>query len=253
MDSKMNEILCAHSKLFFRGIVLIIILSSIYSLPLPRFSQDRFSFILIASLFFIKIISETRILSFSKIPDYISIPGVLIFTGIYYNLIFYSVFNFNPLLTFSIEDYSVSILRFLAIEFIILVILAISLNVYNNKFYIVILSIFSYLLTHFFNYSAIVLLYVYLSLIIASSLSILESLNFLRLETIIKKIISFHFLFLILYPYSYAEILKNNSIYYLKNKFDIKFINQRLIFLDKAGANIIYLDKKNNSILIKKS
>lgn len=252
MNLIINKFLCTHFNLFVYFIFFITSGYCIYTLPFPVFNKFRFIFILIVLFFLIKIVNEKKILISFDFPTYITIPGLLIFSGIYYNLIFYSLFNFNSLLYFSIEDYTISILKFLAIEFMILFILGIALTINSNKLYVTIGIIIAILLNYFFKFEGKTILFVYLTIIIASCFYFGEEFKFLYLNTTLSKILAFHFVFIIMYPYTYGEILKSNSSCFLKNKLNISIFNNNLIFLDQTIYYDLLLDKKTNSIILKK-
>lgn len=253
MDFKINQILCSKINSIYTILICFLIFIFIKLLPIPFFYKIRLLFILTIIVFIIRIINETQIIDYlEQIPNYISLAGIVLFTGFYYNYIFYSFFNFNPILYFSLEDYTISVLKFLSIEFIILAILIISFKICKNKLYILIVSIFTVLSHYFFQYNNTIIIYVYLSLIIASSLYICEYIKIFNLNSLRKKVLSFHFIFSILYPYCYGEILKNNTIDFLKNNLKISFTDETLIHLDKTSLYNIFLNKKNNFIVIKK-
>lgn len=254
MDFKINQFLCSKFKYICIILMLFLIVFFIKLLPIPFFNKTRLFFILIILVFIIRIINEMQIIDYlEKIPNYISLAGIILFTGFYYNYIFYSFFNFNPILFFSLEDYTISVLKFLSVEIIILAILIISFKIYKNKLYIFIVSLFIILSHYFFQFKNTIIIYVYLSLIIASSLFLCEYIKVLNLNSIRKKVLSFHFIFSILYPYSYGEILKNNTINFLKNNLNISFVDGTFIHLDKTSLYNIFINKKNNLIIIKKN
>lgn len=217
-------------------------------LPLKLKEIGIFALYLGTIFYFIFLVSK---LENNLDKKFLTTAGTFVVIGIYYNLIFYNIFKVNYLLYFSLNDYLLSGIKPLVEISPVLLVAYFSFEKIDQKLKIIMYFILLLLYPYFFENNYKFYIYVQLSIIVGIIFKILESMKIIISKTIFSKVLKLYIVLTLSFPFLYANLLKTNSLKFLKDICKIKFYDDDTIYLERLEKFEIFLNKKTNEIIIK--
>lgn len=230
----------------FIGIAVAMILY----LPLKPKEIGIFILYLGAIFYFIFLVSK---LENNLDKKFLTTVGTFMVIGIYYNLIFYNIFKVNYLLYFSLNDYLLSGIKPLVEISPILLVAYFSFEKIDQKLKIIMYFILLLLYLYFFENNYKFYIYVQLSIIVGIIFNVLESMKIIINKTIFSKVLKLYIVLTLSFPFLYANLLKTNTLKFLKDICKIKFYDDDTIYLERLENFEVFLNKRTNKIIIKET
>lgn len=230
----------------FIGIAVAMILY----LPLKPKEIGIFILYLGAIFYFIFLVSK---LENNLDKKFLTTAGTFMVIGIYYNLIFYNIFKVNYLLYFSLNDYLLSGIKPLVEISPILLVAYFSFEKIDQKLKIIMYFILLLLYLYFFENNYKFYIYVQLSIIVGIIFNVLESMKIIINKTIFSKVLKLYIVLTLSFPFLYANLLKTNTLKFLKDICKIKFYDDDTIYLERLENFEVFLNKRTNKIIIKET